>query len=84
MRTVTFSKDALRTLRRMPRNTAVLITEKVAQYARDPESLANNVKSLKGEAEILRLRVGDWRVLFTDDATVVAVIRIAPRGSAYI
>lgn len=68
---------------RMPANTARLIRAKIDQYANDPASLANNVKALKGEPGIHRLRVGDWRVVFSEDGSVIAVIRIAPRGRAY-
>lgn len=67
----------------MPANASALIRSKVRQYAEDPASLANNVKALKGETGVLRLRVGDWRVLFTDDGVVVAVIRIGSRGDIY-
>jgi len=80
---LTFSRDALRTLTRMPRNTAATIRSKLQQYAVDPSSLANNVKALKGAGREMRLRVGDWRVIFTEDGRVIAVKRIAPRGSAY-
>jgi mRNA interferase RelE/StbE len=83
MRSVTYSKAAVRTLRRMPANTAQTIRSKIAQLADQPESLANNVAALRGEAGVHRLRVGDWRVIFTEDLQVVAVVRIAPRGSAY-
>ncbi|ATQ42170.1 type II toxin-antitoxin system RelE family toxin [Caulobacter mirabilis] len=83
MLAVSYSKQALRALRRMPANTATLIREKVVQYAADPASLANNVKTLRGLEDVKRLRVGDWRILFRDDGVVLAIIRIAPRGSAY-
>lgn len=53
------------------------------QYAAAPESLAKNVKALKGEPGYSRLRVGDWRVVFSDDGKIIAIIRIAPRGRAY-
>ena len=42
----------------MPRNVADLIRSKIAAYAEDPASQANNVKALKGR-EGIRLRVGD-------------------------
>jgi len=83
MKRITYSKDALRTLRRMPANVSALVRSKIEQYAADPASLANNVKALKGEPGVFRLRVGDWRVLFTEDGEVLAIIRIAPRGAAY-
>ena len=67
----------------MPVNTATLIRSKIEQYAIDPASQANNIKALKGESGVYRLRIGDWRILFTADGEIVAIIRIAPRGSAY-
>ncbi len=82
MKEVRYSKDAIRTLRRMPRPTAERIRDKVAAYAADPASQAANVRALKGEPGVLRLRVGDWRVIF-EDGDVIAVIRVGPRGGVY-
>ena len=83
MRDVTYSRDASKVLLRMPTNTARLIRGKIEQYAAEPLSLANNVKALQGRPGYYRLRVGDWRVIFSETMQVVAVERIAPRGSAY-
>jgi mRNA interferase RelE/StbE len=83
MKRVTYSRDAEKTLRSIPSNTRRLIVGKIEQYAADPESPANNVKALKGEPGYFRLRVGDWRVLFREDGAVVAVTKVASRGSAY-
>ncbi|KTQ86766.1 cytotoxic translational repressor of toxin-antitoxin stability system [Aureimonas ureilytica] len=84
MKEVVYTRDAARALSRMPANTAKTIRAKVEQYAADPASLANNVKALKGYSGRYRLRVGDWRVIFDDDdGRVLAILRIAPRGSAY-
>jgi mRNA interferase RelE/StbE len=80
---IAFSKAALRALTRMPANTARLIRSKIDQYTADPSSLANNVKALAGEPGILRLRVGDWRVLFSETGEVISIIRIVPRSAAY-
>ncbi|MBA4799886.1 MAG: type II toxin-antitoxin system RelE/ParE family toxin [Rhizobiales bacterium] len=82
MREVVYSKHAIRTLNRMPANEARRIRSKVLQYAEDPASLANNVKKLKDSRYHL-LRIGDWRVIFGEDGTVVDVIRVAARGEAY-
>jgi mRNA interferase RelE/StbE len=81
MNPVSVSKEAIRTLQRIPRPTAERIRAKVQAYAEDPKRLANNVKRLPGE-DAIRLRVGDWRVIMRDDV-VIAALRIAPRGSAY-
>lgn len=83
MKEIAYSPDALKTLMRMPVNTAQLIRSKVQQYAADPASLANNVKALKGMPGLLRLRVGDWRVIFRETGEVIAVTKVAPRGGAY-
>ena len=67
----------------MPANQARLIQAKIEQYAARPDGLANNVKALKGADGYLRLRVGDWRVLFSETGEIIAIIRIAPRGQVY-
>ena len=79
---IRYSKAAARALMHMPTNTAKRIRAKIEQYAADPASLANNVKRLRGGNE-MRLRVGDWRVVFREDGVILAIIRIAPRGEAY-
>lgn len=79
---VTYSKDALRTLQRMPSNEARRIIEKVAAYAALPASQARNVRALKGRPGY-RLRVGDWRVVIERDAGGIFVLTVGPRGSVY-
>lgn len=81
-RRVKYSRNALRALHRLDRRTAERIVLKVEQLAADPGSLANNVAAMKGGDGLMRLRVGAWRVIYRD-GTVIDVVRIAPRGSAY-
>ena len=71
-------------LRRMPGNTAKLIRSKLLALAANPFAPNNNVRKLTGR-DGYRLRVGDWRVLYTVDRAraVVAVMVIKPRGRAY-
>lgn len=66
----------------MPRNRAVRIREKIRAYADDPVSQANNVARLKGDDGLVRLRVGDWRVVMRDE-NVLQVLYVASRGNAY-
>jgi mRNA interferase RelE/StbE len=82
MKQVSYTKSAIRVLRRMPGNTAKLIRTMIEAYATDPASQANNVKSLKGR-EGIRLRVGDWRVIMDDQGNVLAVLEIGPRSGIY-
>ncbi len=81
MKRITYQKEALKALRRMPKNTAKLIRSKIELYATSPLLLSNNVKALKGQKAI-RLRVGDWRVIMLD-GEVLDVLKVSPRGSAY-
>lgn len=55
----------------------------IGSLACDPYA-APNVKALHGAAQY-RLRVGDWRVIYTlhDDALVVLVLRVAHRREVY-
>ncbi|OYU00910.1 type II toxin-antitoxin system RelE/ParE family toxin [Sphingorhabdus sp. EL138] len=82
MRAISYTRQALKALRRMPADTAQRIIAKIEQYAQEPETQANNVTALKGR-EGIRLRVGDWRVIMNDDGVVLAVLEIGPRGSVY-
>jgi len=82
MKAVTYTRAALKTLRKMRADVAERIMGKIEQYAANPSSQANNVTALKGR-EGIRLRVGDWRVIMNDDGVVLAVLDIGPRGSIY-
>jgi mRNA interferase RelE/StbE len=81
MKEIAYSKSALKTLRRIPANVSATIRGKIEQYASDPASLSANVT--KQGREGYRLRVGDWRVIFDEDGTVLAILEIGPRGGIY-
>lgn len=84
MYTIIFSKQADKMLRKMPRNTASLIREKLEQIATTPYAKYNNVTKLVGRLGY-RLRVGDWRIIYDieNDQLVILVMRIRPRGDVY-
>jgi mRNA interferase RelE/StbE len=83
MHSIRYTSDALKTLRRMPRNMVDLIRRKIQEVAVDPTTF-RNVKKLKGR-DGYRLRVGDWRIVYDIDngVLVLIVIEIGPRGSIY-
>ena len=66
----------------MPRNLASRIREKVKAYADDPASQANNVVAMRGQDSLVRLRVGDWRIVMRQ-GSVLHVLYVTSRGSAY-
>lgn len=84
MFSIDYSKSARIALKTMSRNTAKLIMEKIEALAADPMATNNNVKKLTDHPGY-RLRVGDWRVVYTihEQALLIVVVRIAPRGDVY-
>lgn len=81
MKTVFYTRTAATSLRRHA-NRAKLIRTKIAQYAEHASSQANNVKPLVG-MDAKRLRVGDFRVIFTETNDTIIVLDIGPRGGIY-
>jgi mRNA interferase RelE/StbE len=84
MFSIEFSKAARKALKAMPRDTAGLVMEKIEALAADPMAPNKNVRKLTNHPGY-RLRVGDWRVVYTiyEQALLIAVVRIAPRGDVY-
>lgn len=84
MWTVTYAKAARKAMQRLDRKTRDRIFDKFQELAKDPYAPNNNVKQLHG-APAYRLRIGDWRAIYTlqDDMLIVTVVRVAARGRAY-
>jgi mRNA interferase RelE/StbE len=81
MKTIFYTRTAAIALRRHANRTK-LIRKKIAQYAEDAASQANNVKSLVG-VDAKRLRVGDYRVIFTETNDTITILDVGPRGGIY-
>lgn len=81
---ITYTTQAAKALLKMPRNTATLIREKVAEIANDPFASIPNAKKLQGRPGY-RLRVGDWRVIYeiNQKQVVIIVMKIALRNEVY-
>jgi len=81
---IAYSKEAAKSLQRMPRNMAQLIREKLELIAVDPYADHPNAKKLQGR-EGFRLRVGDWRVIYKmqNEQLIIVVLKIASRGEIY-
>lgn len=84
MWSVAYTADAIRALKKMDRWTAKRLRSKILALARDPKAPNNNVKKLTGVAGY-RLRVGDWRVIYTlkHEVLTVIVVRIGHRSEVY-
>lgn len=81
-REIIYSPTAVKDLRKIGSAEAKRIMSKVRQLSADPASLSNNVTALKG-SEFSRLRVGDYRVIFTADLTVLTVVKVGHRRDVY-
>jgi mRNA interferase RelE/StbE len=81
---IVFTKQAAKSLRRIPPIIANSIRGKLAQIALDPFAKHVNVTKLQNRPSY-RLRVGDWRVIYeiNTEQFVVMVLKIAKRGEVY-
>ncbi len=84
MHRIVFTKQADRTLRKIPKNSARLIRKKLDRIAVDPYGKHNNVTKLQNRPGY-RLRVGDWRIIYEveNERLVILVLRVRPRGEVY-
>jgi mRNA interferase RelE/StbE len=78
---VRYTADALRRLKRHG-NMADRIMRAMREYAEGTGAHANNVKALQGSSA-LRLRIGDYRVVFSETDAEIIVTGLGPRGSIY-
>jgi mRNA interferase RelE/StbE len=84
MWSVSYSAEALRTLAHMDRAIAKRLRAKILVLARNPLAPNNNVKKLTG-IEGYRLRVGDWRIVYTlrHEVLTIIVVRVGHRREVY-
>ncbi len=81
MKTVTLTAEAIKALKRHT-NMAARIIKAMNEYATGEGAHANRVTALKGSSA-LRLRVGDYRVIFEETDTNITVTDLGPRGDIY-
>lgn len=82
MRTIVWTHEATRQFLALPSSIQDRIETKIVELATNRKALANQVKALKG-VKALRLRVGDYRVIFTEDGVILTILRIGHRGDIY-
>lgn len=79
-----YTKQALKAFREMPRETSILVRQKLEQIAEAPFAPHPNVTRLQGR-EGYRLRQGDWRVIYEiqKERIVILVLEIGLRKEVY-
>jgi len=83
---VEFLKEAVEELSNIDPIWQKHILNKIKILSADPKNLANNIKKLKGKyQEYYRLRVGDYRVIYSqeNDRLIILIIRIGHRKEIY-
>jgi mRNA interferase RelE/StbE len=81
---VAFTRSGERSLMRLPADRRQQIIRRIEVLAADTSGRGLDVKSLAG-SDLFRLRVGDYRVLFSVDRTrdLLTVELIRTRGDVY-
>ena len=75
---ITYAKQAIKTLKQLNAPLKQRIRDGISGIP------LGDIKRLQGHEELYRLRVGDWRVLFSyPSADTILIERISPRGEAY-
>jgi mRNA interferase RelE/StbE len=81
-RALEWTPAAERDLRRLDFQVRERIRQAVYRFA---DSGHGDVVKVQGVAREWRLRVGDWRIRFTEDSPgqTIIILRVRPRGEAY-
>ncbi|MCI8438038.1 MAG: type II toxin-antitoxin system RelE/ParE family toxin [Oscillospiraceae bacterium] len=75
---IRYAKAAVKVINGMDRPTKQRIRNAVERLPK------GDVKPLSGSVRLYRLRVGDWRIVFSyPDGNTVVIEKIAPRGEVY-
>jgi mRNA interferase RelE/StbE len=79
---ITYSRDAQKALRKIPGKQKLRILTAIEKVAEDPARSDLDIKKLQGRPGC-RLRVGDYRVIYSEDGVILDIEDIGPRGSIY-
>lgn len=81
---ILFTSQAVKSIQRIPRNTAILIRNKIDFLAADPFNPILDTKKLHGRSGY-QLRVGEWRILYElkNEELIIIIIKIGSRGDVY-
>ena len=79
MKTVSYTRTAIKALKSLPAKDGRAIMDKMDAYA---DGRQQDVVALKG-TDYLRLRHRDWRAVFEEGAETITVLDVAHRRDVY-
>lgn len=79
MKEIVYTLSATKQLKKLPAATRERLVAKLHRYA---ETGAGDVSSMKGEPAA-RLRDGEWRIVFGENATTISVRKVGNRKEIY-
>lgn len=76
---IEYEKRCLKYLKKLDKNTQLRIIKVINELP------LGDVKRLQGGSDNYRLRVGDFRIIFSkhDEKLIILIIEIGPRGDIY-
>lgn len=75
---IQYAKQAVKTINELDRPTKQRIKEAIEKIPQ------GDIRPLKGSKGSFRLRIGDWRILFSyPGKDIILIEKIAPRGGVY-
>ena len=80
MKKITFTAQARADVRRLDIPTAMRLFTALQRFAQTGEG---DLKKLKGDTDESRLRIGDYRIRFIQDAESITIRRVLHRSEAY-
>jgi len=80
---IQLKRSVVKTLKSLPRREVKKIGKKIDSLGQKP--IPKDSKKIKGEKDLYRVRVGDYRILyfFQNSALTVLVIRVGHRKDIY-
>ena len=82
---VKFTKSARKEFQRLPKRIQARVVEALSFLAGNPYSELLQIKKLRGVDELYRIRIGDYRLVYTIEAEelIVILVKIGHRREVY-
>lgn len=82
---IELSRASKKYLNKLDKQTRNRIVDQLLLLSDNPRHPELNIKKFRGNENLYRLRIGDYRVLYSvdDNVLIIHVVKIGPRGDIY-